>query len=326
MKMLNGMAFEEIRAWVYRNARPIELVLWEYEFESGSQEAVLSALSHYQNKDGGFGHALEPDCWNPHSSPYTTLNAIGKLKAIHFSDITHPMVQGIFRFLESGAHSCDNGWLFSIPSNDDYPHAPWWSYHPKTNEAESTGVTAGLVCFLLRLAPKESSLYKKAFGLAGQLLSRFNSPARQGDMGLSGYCDLLDTIKQLKLADRLDISYLSTNIKGHIDEAIVRDVPQWAHYCVRPSQFIQSPDSPFYPGNEDIVRKELDYLIDTRPENGTWDITWHWHDHYEKYPEAFAVSKNWWKADLDTGAIGKIKFLRRFDRLGFSSACFRNGE
>jgi len=109
MKMLSINAFEEIRLWIYRNARRIELALWQYEFENGSVEAVLSALLNYQNADGGFGNAIEPDCWNPASSPYATLNAIGKLKNIDFTDTSHPIMRGIFKYLESGAYSNENG-------------------------------------------------------------------------------------------------------------------------------------------------------------------------------------------------------------------------
>ncbi|MFA6693930.1 MAG: hypothetical protein WCS44_03750, partial [Bacillota bacterium] len=60
------------RNFVYRNARPLDLALWKYHFEAGGSDAVVEALSHYQNLDGGFGHALEPDCWNPNSSPIQT--------------------------------------------------------------------------------------------------------------------------------------------------------------------------------------------------------------------------------------------------------------
>jgi hypothetical protein len=312
MKKLTPDSINEIRSWIYRNARPIELAIWQYEFENGSREAVLSALSHYQNDDGGFGNALEPDNWDPNSSPYTTLNAISKLKNIDFTDTNHPIMQGILRFLGSGKHCVENGWLFSISSSNDYPHAPWWSYDPKANEYEHTGVTAGIVCFSLQFAERESVLYKRASAFADKLLSKFKETANIGDMGLTGYCMLLETINRLGLTDRFDTSYLSAAIKKYVDEAIVRDVSQWTNYCVRPSQFIFSPDSPFYSGNEDIVHKELDYLIETRPENGVWGITWHWYDNYGKYPKEFAVSENWWKAEL---AIGKLKFLRNFDRI-----------
>ena len=51
------------RTFIYRNARPLDIVRWQYHFENGSKEEVLTALAAYQNADGGFGHALEPD-WN----------------------------------------------------------------------------------------------------------------------------------------------------------------------------------------------------------------------------------------------------------------------
>lgn len=308
MKILSKKTFEEIRLWVYRNARQIDLAIWQYELENGSKEAVISALSHYQNDDGGFGNALEPDCWNPNSSPYTTLDAINKLSSISFTDTSHPIMQGLFRFLESGSHCDENGWLFNIPSNDDFPHAPWWTYDPKANQYEYIGVTAGLVCFVLQFAEKESALYKRAFVFAEKLLIKFKEQGNKGDMGLTGYCMLLEKVKQLKLTDQLDISYLSANIKKCIDEAIVRDVSVWTNYGNRPSLFISSPDSPFYAGNEDIVHKELDYLINTRPQNDVWGITWQW----GKYPNEFAISENWWKV---IKAIEKLLYLKNFGRL-----------
>ena len=67
MKELSKQAFEEIRIWIYRNARQLEIELWQYYFENGSKENVLSALSLYKNDDGGFGNTLEPDSWNPNS-------------------------------------------------------------------------------------------------------------------------------------------------------------------------------------------------------------------------------------------------------------------
>jgi hypothetical protein len=53
--------FEQARAFIYKNARPLDLTRWQYHFENGSREAVLNVLSYYQNTDGGFGHALKAD-------------------------------------------------------------------------------------------------------------------------------------------------------------------------------------------------------------------------------------------------------------------------
>ncbi len=102
MRTLGEKAYQEIRTWIYRNARQIDLVLWQYLFEDGCKESVLTALTFYQNDDGGFGNTLEADCWNPNSSPYTTLQAINILHIIDYHDMNHPILQGIIRFLGSG--------------------------------------------------------------------------------------------------------------------------------------------------------------------------------------------------------------------------------
>ena len=59
---------------------------WKYLFEGGSREDVLTSLAAYQNEDGGFGHALEPDCWNPDSSPIQTWVAAEIIQKIGFEE------------------------------------------------------------------------------------------------------------------------------------------------------------------------------------------------------------------------------------------------
>jgi len=312
MKKLTIKEFNEIRSWIYRNARAVELSLWQYEFENGNPDAVVSALSFYQNPDGGFGNALEADSWNPNSSPVTTQTAIGKLEDIGFNDTSHPIIQGIIKFLESGVHSNDNGWLFNIPSNDNFPHAPWWTYNPQANEYESIGVTADLVCFILKFAGKATELYKRAFSLVDKLIDILRKPGNYGNMGVAGYCQLLDTINKLGIENKFDTVFLATILKKLVNESIVRDISKWINHEKRPSNFIRFPNSQYYEGNEDILEQELDYLIETRLENGVWGITWTWFQNNEKYIKEFAISENWWKA---FHAIEKVKFLRNFGRI-----------
>jgi len=312
MKKLDRKSYEEIRNWMYRNARPLEMAIWQYEFENGSKDSVIKALSFYQNEDGGFGNALEADSWNPASSPYTTLTAINKLKDLNITDKNHSMIQGIFRFIESGEHSTEKGWIFNIPSNNDYPHAPWWTYDKEANEYESIGVSAGIACFLLRFADQDSSLYHKVISIVDTLVEKVKTPGNFGDMGVGGYCELLEAIPVLGLSNRYDIDLLTKTVKKLVYNAIERDSSKWAYYGKTPSSFISSPESIYYKENEEIMQKELDYIIEHRPDNGVWGITWSWFDLNEIYPKEFAVSENWWKADI---AIGKLKLLRKFGRV-----------
>lgn len=314
MNKLGKKEFEEIRLWMYRNSRPLELSIWQNVFEKGDKDAVLSTLAFYQNADGGFGHALEADCWNPNSSPYTTLTALNILKNIHFNDITHPIMQGIFRFFESGAFCTDNGWLFSIPSNNDYAHAPWWAYDTKANEVESIGVTGGIVSFIIKFADNNSELYKKAIAISGHMIEKLRTQSDFGDMGIEGYCVLVDTLREVGLVNQIDYNFLLKILRELVFESIERDPSKWVHYGVRPSNYIHSPSSLFYKDNEDIVLKEIEYLIDTRPKNDVWGITWSWFQNNEKYAKEFAISENWWKASK---AIEKLLFLRNFTRIDY---------
>ncbi len=104
----------------------MDLARWQYHFENGSKEAVVNALSYYQNEDGGFGHALGPDAWNPNSSPIQTWYATEILREINFTDNSHPVIKGILDYLASGKDFNGRYWYNIIESNDDYPHAPWW--------------------------------------------------------------------------------------------------------------------------------------------------------------------------------------------------------
>lgn len=90
---VNNISFEKARTFIYRNARPLDIARCQYYFEGGSKEAVLTALSFYQNEDGGFGHALDLDAWNPNSTPIQTWAASEILREINFTDNAHPIIK-----------------------------------------------------------------------------------------------------------------------------------------------------------------------------------------------------------------------------------------
>jgi hypothetical protein len=123
-------ALDNARSFIYQNARPLDMARWNCLFENGERTEVIKCLSSYQNKDGGFGNALEPDCWNEKSTPLQTWVATNIIKEIGLKDKTHPLISGILGYLSSGNEFDGHRWhgLHTVQSNNDYPHAPWWSY------------------------------------------------------------------------------------------------------------------------------------------------------------------------------------------------------
>ncbi len=336
MLKLSAADFGEIRTWMHRNTRPLEMALWVHLFEAGiaagarsdadsgtvavtasaastdTRSAVWEALSHYRNADGGFGNALEPDSWNPASSPYTTLKVLDLLDGAGMPPAGHPLVQGILRYIETCPHATADGWPFSIPTNDDHPHAPWWTFDPKANEFEHIGVTTGLCAYILRLAPAGSPLHTRAVTLANKWIEQFLAVANFGEMGLGGFCQLYEAVRNTGMEAAIPLGDLQARLRARITASIEYDTNLWMYHKVRPSWYIRTPDSPWLPGNEAILETELDYLVRTRPANGVWDIDWSWFDNNDRYPKAFAISENWWKGWC---AIEKLTLLRRFGRI-----------
>nr|WP_051483842.1 hypothetical protein [Clostridium bornimense] len=309
--MISKETYLEIKTWIYRNARNIELSLWKYHFENGTKEDVLSALSVYQNEDGGFGNALEPDSWNPNSSPYTTLYAINILKSINYFDLTHPIYKGITKYLFSEKDFEEYGWRFSIHSNDHYPHAPWMNFNEETNITESIGVTAELSAFILEYIDNNTDLYQKIINLIHKLFYKLTSDNNLGEMGIGGFIVLFNTIKKLKMRD-FDYTCIEKKLNYLVKNSIEYDISKWIFYGVRPSRYIRTPNSIYYEENKEILRKELNYIIETKPKDDVWGITWTWFENNEKYPKEFTLSENWWKAYK---AIENLSLLKNFDKL-----------
>lgn len=63
------MNFEKGAEFVWKHARLLERRVFEYYFNGGSPDRIVDVLKTYQNQDGGFGHALEPDVRAPESQP-----------------------------------------------------------------------------------------------------------------------------------------------------------------------------------------------------------------------------------------------------------------
>jgi hypothetical protein len=78
--------------------RELERVRFEYEFENGSKEKVMTQLKTHQNEDGGFGNGIELDFWLPYSSPMATW-AAGQILLEIGADRNEPVVKSMISYL-----------------------------------------------------------------------------------------------------------------------------------------------------------------------------------------------------------------------------------
>ncbi len=298
---------EKARQFIYRNARPLDLARWQFHFENGGKDAVLRALSFYQNDDGGFGHGLEADSWNPHSSPIQTWAATEILRKIGFEDPSHPIVAGILRYLSSGDGFDGSVWTFTVKTNDEYPHAPWWHYDESVNK-DYYNPTACLAGFLLRFAKKDSELYRLGCRLAQNAWEQLVAK-QEADMHLANcYIRLYEYCRKAEVSV-IDLGQMEATLRRIVSDNITKDVSAWGTgYVCRPSSFIKGKDSLFYEDNREWAEKECDYLIGSQLPDGSWDVFWSWNG----YPDAWAVSKNWWKRH---GIIENLLFLKGMGRL-----------
>ena len=303
--------YKNARAFVLRHARPLDWARWQYHFEGGDRQTVLTALQAYQNADGGFGHALEPDAWNPASTPIQIWAAAEILREIGMDDAKHPVMRGILQYLASGQDFDGHTWANAPSSNNAHPHAPWWHSQSTSTSHHSYNPTACLAGFILRFANKGSPLSALGQRVARAAYDAYMAGPLFQDMHTAAcYVRLWQYVSEIGGVDGLDLAALETKLLEQVGHCITHDTALWeTGYVCRPSQFFRDRHSVFYPGNEAIADHECTFIARTQLPDGSWPIPWHW----DAFPEEWALSKNWWKGHV---AVSNLLFLKGMGKLG----------
>ena len=295
---------KHVSDWMRRNARELDLKIWEGLFEDGGAVSVAEALMAYQNEDGGFGHRIDPDNWNTNSIPYACLYAIETLEMVGFYDTNHPVYQGIRKYLNTTG---PKNWIFTLPTNNDYPHASFYNYDDQYNMVESKGMIISLSAFVIKYA-SDLPVYDEVMKDLDSFISKLQRD-NLGDMGPSSYIKLIDTMEE-KGIEGYDYVELKKRLIAIVNKVMQKEEKQWESYGYRPSDFIKARTSVFLDGNEGIVEKECDFLIKTLPVNDVWPVSWCWFDNAKLYPQEEIISLHVAKARK---CIERMLFLKGFD-------------
>ena len=298
MKRLTQEAFTRARAFIYEFARPLERATFAHEFEDGSVDAIFETLAFFQNTDGGFGNAMEPDLRLPDSSVLATTVGLQVLRE-YDAGVDHPLVQGAMRYLMSTYDAEYGVWPIIPPTADSAPHAPWWGY--SDDIAGSWGgflanPRAEIVGYLhdyAELVP--DALRDQLTAAALTHLSRKASDLEMHD--LYCYVRFLET-EALPTAVRTS---LSAKLEPIVDRLVVTDPAEWDKYVLTPLEIVDRPESPFADGLSEAIAENLDFAISRQAENGAWEPRWSWGD---AFPEV------WSQAKLDWCGVITVRMLR----------------
>ena len=289
------------KRFIAGHARPLERAVYHYYFEGGTKQTVVSELEKFQNPDGGFGHGLEADNWNPNSNPIATNDAIITLHRIQALKDADGVISGIIRYLRSH-DSFDEGqrrWLFAIETNKEYPHAIWWEkngdglmgYNP------TVSLAAFMICFGGR-TPYYEEIMRDAFAY-------LNKKTDISGDELKCYLLCYELLQENGITDIVDLADLKQLIQERLKQAVCKDTEKYGvEYVPVPSDFFTDPRPEFM--SEDIqalIAAEKGILADLQKDDGGFDISWQWHT---PYPE-FEQTRQWWRAKI---TIDKMLFDR----------------
>lgn len=292
------------KAFVYEHARPLERRLLSYYFREGTAGDVFAELARYQNSDGGFGHALEPDLRLPDSSAIATTVGLQILRELKAAE-DHPLVQGAIRYLLNTYAAASEAWPI-IPGNaNTAPHAPWWKYDQDLSKrwggflANPRAEIAGYFCDYAGLVPKAL-----LGGLTTAVVSHLDT--------LPDAMEMHDLMCYVRFAETRTLpedarTKVLRKLRRAVDCVVAREPSDWGGYGLTPVAVAASPDSPF----ADVLAREielnLDYEIECQQEDGSWAPAWSWGD---AFPEAWQDARREWKGILT------VKALRLFQSFG----------
>lgn len=274
---------------------------------------VLEELKKFQNDDGGFGHGLEADNWNPNSNPIATNDALIFLQRIGALSKDNELVQGIVKYLSS-LDSFDEKkkrWYFAIESNDLYPHASWWE-KGRGDGIRGFNPTVSLAAFMVCFG-EDKDFFRDLTKDAFEYLE--NTHDIQSDE-LKCFLLALTLLKDLKKSEPkhpvfkdVDIDKASETMKQRIEECVCPDTWKYGNeYVAMPSDFFAYANEEYLTDElKDLIKEELACYVVIQKSDGGFDISWKWYTNYKK---EFETARKWWRPRL---TIDKLLFCQKYD-------------
>jgi hypothetical protein len=312
MKRLNRKAFARACHFLKTQARPLDRAMFEYRFEGAPAEYALAELARFQNKDGGFGHALEPDLRTPTSSALATGIGLRLLKELQCST-EQPLVYHAVQYLLTTFDHGTKVWRVAPRNTNLFPHAPWW--HDEFGSLADTFDDFQIIprADILGLLHHYSALVP-ADWLENVTEHTVATVVALDNGGFGGGGDSLRYALNLAETDNLPQrfkNHLIPKLRAVTLAVVSHDPQEWVSYCAPPLKIAPTPQSITADLLGDDLQMHLDYQIDHQTSEGTWEPTWTWGDFY---PDVWEKAKLEWRGHLTLETLTTLWHFGRVER------------
>jgi hypothetical protein len=255
--------------FIWRNARLLDRRRFAYLFLGASAAPVIAALLAYQNADGGFGNALEPDKRCPDSQPVDVEIALRVLDdlgdaAVWRGALWTSLVERAIDFL-SRITTPEGGIPFVLPSARAYPHAPWWE--TDDNPPASLNPTAAIVGLLLKHDVRHPWI-ERTMDYCWRAISNGSTEEVHE---LAAILTFLENAPDRSRAE----SELNRIGERLFAAKLVELDPEATGYVKKPLDWAPTPKSwgrRLF--NDRIIAAHLDKLASQQQDDGGWTISW----------------------------------------------------
>jgi hypothetical protein len=288
------------------SGRPLEQARFKYLFEDGSLDEVTAALATYQNPDGGYGHALEPDALTPTSGALAT--SVG-LRVLSDTGATadHEQVRGAVGYLLATLDPEEKVWRIIPADANDYPHAPWWTDENDdlrerfgAYEVNPRAELVGQLHTYATLVPAD---------LLDDLTERTIACIEAGEQEEHALICAVRLAESKELPARYR-DRLAPRVRELVVQVAGRDPAAWGEYSPQPLWYISAPDSLCAADLAGAMQANLDFLIAQQAEDGSWKPTFNWGG---MYPDDAPKSERDSASRLTYNALAQLRAFGRIE-------------
>ncbi len=269
---MNAPDFDAAATFIAANARVVDRRRFSRLFGDDDAGPVRDAVAAYRNQDGGFGHALEPDCRAPGSQPLAVEMALRIMDETDAWD--EALARGACDWLAAVAPA-EGGAAAAEPTMTGWPHAPWWG--PEDGHPASI-ITTGLLAGRLNARGVRHPWLDRATDLMWTRIDVLGSSGgAELHGGPHGEYEILAVLAFLQDAPDRD---RAREVFGQVGPLILERKmvaldPDAAGEVHTPLDYAPLPDSLARAlFDEATIKAHLDHLAQAQRDDGGWTFNW----------------------------------------------------